>query len=307
MAKKEKYVKWIYHPADNLYVGTRPFEVKDILEPGYYELSLHEYTGDPIATALKQKTDRLCSFNNGPVNTVMKEIETFWNGDQAYKDLGMTHKRSILLHGAPGCGKTGIVSSVIAAVVKRQGIAIKINNIRQFAGAIPYFREIQPDSPIVAVVEDIESQIERMETKWLEILDGASSIGGNVLYLSTTNNLASIPERIRCRPSRIDTLIKINHPDAKQRAEYVEFILQNVNIRFATKSYMAALVEASAEFSLADLKELVVSTYVYKKTIEEAVERIKSSKVIEKTDDEDSDDEDSDDESDDYDDEDDDQ
>lgn len=290
MAKKEKYIKWIYHPTDDTYVGTKPFEIKERLEPGYYQLSLHAYTGDPIATALKQKSDRLCNFNHGPVNAVMKEIETFWDGDQAYKDLGMTHKRSIILHGTPGCGKTGIVSSVIAAVVKRNGIAVKIEDIRTFASAMPYFRDIQPDTPIVAVTEDIESHIQRNEVRWLEILDGASSIGGNVLYLSTTNNLGQIPERIRCRPSRIDTLIKIDLPDSKQRLEYVRFILENVSPKFATVQYMEALVTASAEFSLADLKELVVSTYVYKKTIEEAATRIKSSKVIEFDEDENEDD-----------------
>lgn len=289
MAKE--FSSWLKDESTKVCVGTRPFVEIPALEPGYYDLSYNRMSGAPVVTPIEQKKDSHCFFQSGPLDNVLSEIGAFWSGDEAYKELGMTHKRSILLYGPPGCGKTGILTSVIADVVKRNGIAITFNTINVFHQAIPLFRQIQPDTPVVVVTEDVENKIAYDEPLFLEVLDGSSSIGGNVLYLSTTNNLNAIPERIRCRPSRMDTLIEIGAPCKEQRAEYVEFILGK--IKGASKPYKAEIVEKSDGFSLADLKELIVSTYVYKKTVADSVERIGSVKCNlsdKKGDDEDDDD-----------------
>lgn len=274
----DNFSVWLHDKTSKTYEGHRPFEVKQKIEPGYYDLNIQRFTGAPIATAIQQKEDRVCHFSSGPLVGILKEIETFWGGDEAYKELGITHKRSVLLYGPPGCGKTGIITSVIANIVNRNGIAVRISNVRDFAKAIQLFRQIEPDTPIVAITEDIEEQISYDETYFLEVLDGSSSIGGNVLYLSTTNKLEEIPERIRCRPSRMDTLIEVSYPSINQRTEYIEFMVGH--IKGATKFYKTQLAEQSNEFSLADLKELIVSTYVYKKTVADAVKIISAAKGI---------------------------
>ncbi len=281
------YSTWLYNESTQEYMGSTPIVEKSQLEAGYYDLYENEYTGNPIAARIAQKPDALCDFSKGPSSMIMKEIESFWKGDSQYKLLGMTHKRSILLYGPPGCGKTGIISTVIKDIVSKNGIAVQVGNLNKFRIGLSLFRQIQPDTPVVAIMEDIESFATRQELVLLELLDGATSVGGNVLYLSTTNNLDQIPERIRCRPSRVDTLIKIDAPCREHRNEYIDFVLVNTK---AEKNYRRDLLDASEGFSLADLKELIVSTFIYKKTVLEAAEILKATKhlvPVEKNDDDD--------------------
>lgn len=249
---------WIY--SEETYRASTPYCKKDLLDPGYFRFSFNY--GQAAAHEIKLKTDRHCDFNNGPAEVILNEIKSFWKQDGAYRDLGLAHKRSILMYGPPGCGKSGIVLSVIKQLVEMNGVAVSVDNIHHFKSALKVFRQIQPKTPIVAVIEDIDEQVNAYETQFLELFDGASSIGEDILFLSTTNKLEDIPERIRCRPSRIDTLIEIKYPSDEQRAEYVNFLTQNTNMG---KSIKSEIVSLSEEFSLADIKELVVSVYVYNK------------------------------------------
>lgn len=138
------------------------------------------------------------------------------------------------------------------------------------------FRQIQGQDSVVAVLEDIEHYVEDgYEEELLELLDGASSVGGGILYLATTNKLEKIPKRIRCRPSRVDTLIEIPYPKEKQRKEYVEFLLGNAKLGF---DLVDEIVEKSNDMSLADLKEIVISCYIYRKSVSETIERLRESK-----------------------------
>jgi len=150
-----------------------------------------------------------------------------------------------------------------------------MDNISHFTSVLKVLRQIQPTTPIVAIIEDIDDQISRDEVHFLELFDGASTIGENILFVSTTNKLEDIPERIRCRPSRIDTLIEIGYPVEKQRSEYIDFLLENVSVPSKIKK---DLVKHSENFSLADIKELVISTYVYKKNVADAAKLISGAK-----------------------------
>ncbi len=290
----EKFASWICDETNEVYEGRRPYAQKANLESGYYDLSQDYYTKAPILKKIPLKNDKLCSFSTGPLSSIIREVEKFWKCDNKYLELGMTHKRSIMLYGPPGCGKTGIIQSVIDAVIARNGVAFRLNNVEMFIKVFPKFREIEPKTPIVAIIEDIENQLSIYEIQFLELLDGSSSVGGNVLYLSTTNNLEEIPERIRCRPSRVDTLIEVGRPSKEQRLEYIKFVLENVP---CTKDdYINSILELTDDFTLADVKEIIISTYVYEKTVNEAVDRVRSAKepLVDPTKDKDDDSEDDD-------------
>lgn len=265
------FTNWI-HSGETFSASTE-FVKKAKLDPGYYYFRSNY--GSHTATTIPLKEDRHCSFNNGPANKIMAEIKKFWSGNKAYEALGVSHKRSILLYGPPGCGKSGIITTVIRDLTQEmKGVAVKMDNISHFTSVLKVLRQIQPKTPIVAVIEDIDNQIRNEEVAFLELFDGASTIGQNILFLSTTNNLEKIPERIRCRPSRIDTLLKIDYPDEKQRKEYIEFLLSGVESNLKVSD----LVMCSKDFSLADIKELVISTFVYGKCPSDAAQLISGAK-----------------------------
>lgn len=269
---------WSFDPTRNVYTGT--FEVADNLPSGLYKIEKDGYNR-PEAQRLELRDDTIITFEHGPLPLVMAEISKFWTSAAHYKRLGVSHKRGILLYGPPGCGKTGIISSVIENAIANNGIVFQIDDIYDFQDSILLARQIEKGRPITAIIEDIERIVEKDEKDeetLLEVMDGASSVGNGTLFVATTNNLDLVPARVRCRPSRIDTLIEIGFPNKEQRYEYLSFLLEDENglmpdnvHRGRTKQW----AEKTDNFSLAMLKELVIGVQVYNKPLEQAITILK--------------------------------
>jgi AAA family ATPase len=205
---------------------------------------------------------------------VLKEIEEFWNNQDSYKTLGITHKRGILLYGPPGCGKSGILNAIINVAIQSNGIVIELTDlVDHYADAIPWLRQIEADRLVVTIIEDIDDLANQYEEDLLEIMDGHTSLGCGMLYIATTNDLEKVPDRIRNRPSRIDTLIEVPPPDFALRLEYLSKLLGKiVNL---PETQLEEYATKTDGMSLADLKELVISLTVYKKDFDTTIARLR--------------------------------
>ena len=269
-----KFDRWKYSPALKLYTGDVPGEEVDSLPPGVYKLGT-DYYDRPTAQIIDRKKERLCDFEHGALPLVMSEIRKFWHAGGLYDKLGMTHKRGILLYGPPGCGKTSIAMAAVEEVAREGGIAVvtKPNELQQ---AMSGFRMIQPNTKVVVLLEDLDHYMPRQETMMLEMLDGVSTVGGNALYLYTTNNLSEIPERLRCRPSRIDTLIEVSTPVLEHRLEYAKHAANGL----LDDQIAWEIAEATDGLSMADITEVVLSVVVYEKTVAETINRLRGSKAL---------------------------
>lgn len=270
--RKHKYTNWSYDPAQDRYHGC--FEIAGHLPAGMYSVSTDSFN-NPVAYRDELKEEQSYVFASGPMKEAMAEVGSFWDSAGHYKKLGVPHKRGILLHGPPGCGKTMIVFGIIKKAIADGGIVIQMDPpISELSDALPLMRQIEVDRPITVLLEDLERFChEGQEEMLLEMLDGASSLGHGILYLATTNHTDKIPERVRSRPSRIDTLIEVPLPSPQQRMEYLKFLCRGDYM--PDSATLDELVRLSQGFSLASLKELVLSLVVYRRPLDVTIARLR--------------------------------
>lgn len=258
---------------DQSYTGSPSITYHRQLPGGLYDVR-QNIRNDPVMTRVEVKDEQLHVFQYGPMKPVMVEISSFWDRASHFRRLGVVHKRGILLHGPAGCGKTGIIQSVVKDVIEiRQGVAVRITSPQVFREVAPAFRQIESERPLLGIIEDIDAMLPYAEEELLEMLDGSTMLGHGILFLCTTNKLKEIPIRIRCRQSRIDTLLEVPLPDEKQRYEYLRFICKG---EFHRKP--AELMKWAAQskgLSLASVKELVIATVVFEKPLRETLARLK--------------------------------
>lgn len=251
------FTSWSYDDADKSYVGRNASVAA--LPPGMYELDTD--CERPSAKARELRADLIYHFASGVMNAVLAEVEAFRAGAAEYARLGITHKRGILLHGAPGCGKTTIALAIARHTVDNGGIVLVPDRdyLHSFAKAFPWLRQIEAQRPATVLLEDVDRLCTGREEDLLGLLDGATSFGGDLLFVATTNSLDDVPDRVKGRPSRIDTVIEVPQPDRELRREYLTRLLGDRSASLPVAEWAAR----TDGWSIADLKGLVVSVVVF--------------------------------------------
>lgn len=215
-------------------------------------------------------TDRLLRLPDSRSDDVITEIEKFWPLKERFQKFGFTHKRGILLWGPPGSGKTATISFIIKQMVEKGDIVVIGNGSPDnTAVALAKLREIEPERPLIVVMEDIDTIIDDYgESEVLSLLDGESSID-NVVFLATTNYPENLDGRVVNRPSRFDRIVKIGMPNAQARKMYLES--RGIDAEIDIDAWVAA----TDGFSIAHLKELIVGVCCYGNSFKSEVDRLR--------------------------------
>ena len=186
--EKVSYTQWLkrgtstFIPTDNARTVTE-------IEAGVYNL---RYTDNVGFYLYKKdlKLDELCNLKSKEGKEVMKSIRQFWSRRDKFKEYGYVYKRGILLYGPPGSGKTSIINLLCRELIeKKNGVVFILNTARDLRVYRDYiseiFRVIEPDRPIITIIEDIDGlcQHEETETTLINILDGIEQLE-NVVYLA---------------------------------------------------------------------------------------------------------------------------
>jgi len=243
---------------------------------GVYEIGWNGNMG--VFTLRKQpfKTDELYHLPSPEITDILKDIENFWNRIDKYKEYNFVHKRGILMYGEPGCGKSGIIQLISQDLIKRDGIVINVKDeqdVDNFTQFIPTFRKIEPNRPLVVLLEDIDSIAgeDRFQTaRLLNILDGVKQIE-SVVYIATTNYPEKLEERITNRPSRFDRRYKVELPNEDIRRAYIRHKLNDEDI---SNIDIEEWVKKTDGMSLSHLKEVVISVIVMGRTFEETINNL---------------------------------
>lgn len=241
------------------------------LEPGLYDIII-DPSGQLFFQRIELRTEGVLVLPDTNSQKVVSEIQSFWEKEKIFKNFKLTHKRGIILYGPPGSGKSCTIQLVIKDVIARGGIAVNFTYPDFFITGMRVMRAIQPTTPVVVILEDIEAILMKNgESRILNILDGAEAIE-HVVYLASTNYPEILGERIINRPSRFDKRFKIDQPIAEARKIYLDFIAKDVKID------VEKWVKDTEGFSFAHLKELFITTQLLGDDYDIALKTLKEMK-----------------------------
>lgn len=245
----------------------------DILTPGVYEIDSSPQAG-LYFEKIPVKTEGLVRFPDTNSDKVVAEIQKFWEREAIFREYAITYKRGIMLYGPPGSGKSCTVQLIMQDVVRREGVVIKFGDPYLFTDGMRVLRQIQPSTPVVVIMEDIDSTLEMYnESEILNILDGVNHMD-KVVFLATTNYPDKLGHRVMNRPSRFDKRFRIGFPSAASRRVFFEHIIGKENI-LKLKLDLDQWVKDTDEFSIAHLKELFVAVVILGDEYDESIDTLR--------------------------------
>jgi len=261
---------WATTPDKSTWYGTS--DVEELLESGLFRCAHSDKIGYYLQKIIIA-TDELYNLPDMVCGDVISEIREFWM-DETRNELekrGYLYKRGILMFGEPGSGKTSTIQQLIKILIEDyDGIAMFATQPHILTGCLQMLRRIEKDRPIVVIMEDFETLTEhgQHENEWLAILDGESQID-NVVFLATTNYPEKLDKRFKDRPSRFDLVTEVPMPSAKARAAYIKIKEPDM-----AAEEIAEWVEKTENYSVAHLKEVIISVKVWKRTLQAALDRL---------------------------------
>lgn len=246
---------------------------------GLYEMKWNSPLQTWVIAKQDLNIDELYELPSPEIESILNDIKIFWRKRETYRKYNFVHKRGILLYGDPGCGKSGIIQLCVKNLIEDEnGIVINIKedeDFKAFIDFVPTIRTIEPDRPLIVILEDIDSlagEDRYSTTKLLNILDGVKQIE-NVVYIATTNYPEKLQERITNRPSRFDRRYEVQMPSREIREAYIKNKLSKEDLK---KIDMEVWLDSSEDMSLSHLKELVISVIVMGKDFEESLTSLNS-------------------------------
>lgn len=269
---KHKFIYWIQR--GKVYIPSQEIQLVNKVTPGLYSI---EYS-DEIGIHLRRQeicSDDVIELPIEALDKIYDDIVKFWDRESSFLKYNLTYKRGILLHGQPGCGKTYVIKLITNYLIKKkQGLVFRIatgNDLEEFDEFVKtILREIEPNTPIVVTIEDIDGFVtgaKSNEQLLLNILDGITQTH-NVVYIATTNYPEQLKDRITNRPSRFDRVYEIGLPTAIIRKVYIENVLHEEDLKIID---LKEWIKKSKGLTLAHLRELVVSVIIMGNPLDETI------------------------------------
>lgn len=263
----ENYSMWIFDGKE--YTPSLKLKIKKTLPKGIYKIDYEE--GKYYIGQIKNNTDEIYKLSNKIVNTILTEIDDFWNKKDLYEKHHILHKRGLLLEGPAGNSKTSTINLIIENILNNDGLIFIVRSLREFnllCDFLPIFRQIESNRNVITIIEDIDQLIDMgggFDINILDFLDGKNSINHH-LVIMTSNNTTRLSEAL-LRPSRIDVRFILELPDKQTRYEYLE--KKGIN-----KDKLNEYAEKTDGMTFAQLKELFISTEILNKDIDTAINKI---------------------------------
>lgn len=242
------------------------------LTPGVYTIHFDPNSGIFWFQDFNAVSDTILELDSPEYKQITNEMAYFLRPEtkKKFNDMGYIYKRSALLHGEPGTGKTCIVNRISRDVVKQDGIVLYVTNVALLKMAFDVLSDLQPETLTLAVFEEFDDIARSNESQLLTLLDGEVQ-KENVMYLATTNYLERVPKRLY-RPGRFSSVIKVNFPNAIARQQYFTSKLD------ADFEHMKPFVEKTNGCSIDELKEVIQSVIILGNDLDDTLNRLKTTR-----------------------------
>jgi transitional endoplasmic reticulum ATPase len=205
--------------------------------------------------------------------------------DDLFQQAGVRAPKGVLLHGAPGVGKT-LLAKALAGETEANFIAIKGPQLLSMwigeseRGVREVFRKARQAAPCIIFFDEIDAlaprrggggggQVaERVVAQLLTELDGIEDLKG-VVVLAATNRIDRLDPAL-LRPGRLEFHIQLPAPDAAARRAILQVHMKRMPLGKDVK--IEALVQSTEGLVGADLEGLCrqAALFAIRETIEPA-------------------------------------
>jgi hypothetical protein len=251
--------------------GNTYFPVSNVVSavpPGAYKCCCNDQ--GPYLEKMTIRIDDLLNLPDSATEILLAEFSQFWKLKNHFDGRGFTFKRGMLMWGPPGSGKTSAVWQMTQRLVRDlEGAVLFVENPQTVIWCINVLRRIEPNRPIITVMEDIDAIIaQHGEHALLALLDGEFQTD-NVVHIATTNYPQYLDRRFVDRPSRFDTILEIGMPSSAARKVYFQAKESSLG-----EDELERWVSRTDGYSVAHLREVIIAIKCFGQNEDDVFERL---------------------------------
>jgi len=161
---------------------------------------------------------------------------------------GQHLKRGVLLHGAPGTGKTHTLRYLMSRLPDATVVMLSGNALQFIAPAVSIARALQP---ALVIVEDVDLIAESrgmhpgQHPLLFQLLNEIDGLGddADVTFLLTTNRADLLEPALAQRPGRVDQAVELPLPDAEGRRRLLALYRGNLDLELVDVDPIVAKTE----------------------------------------------------------------
>jgi hypothetical protein len=190
----------------------------------------------------------------GLLERVERQSVGFAKHAERLRAAGRHLKRGMLLHGAPGTGKTFTAMYLAGRMSDRTVLLVTGRGIGLLEPACAMARLLQPATIILEDVDLIAEERTQRDVgcspllfELLNQMDGLAD-DADILFVLTTNRPDLLEPALAARPGRIDQAIEVPVPDAECRSRLFELYGKGLKVSAALEPYVERTAGASAAF-----------------------------------------------------------
>jgi hypothetical protein len=195
----------------------------------------------------------------GVLDAIERHVVLAADRSARLRAAGQHVKRGLLLHGAPGTGKTHTVRYLMSRLTASTIVVMSGPSLMMIAEATALARRLQPS---VVVVEDVDliaqdrSFAPTGHPLLFQLLNEMDGIGADVdvTFVLTTNRVEVLEHALADRPGRIDLAVEIPRPDATARERLLRLYARKVPLDLPDP---AGLLAATEGVTASFIRELV--------------------------------------------------
>ena len=214
---------------------------------------------------------------------VESQISAFLKNRKSYAQNGLPYKRSLLLYGEAGTGKSTFINHTCKTLIENyNALVIKIDNFGRLKGFNQYLAsecDVIKDRLKVLVIEDVEKFRDEYALSELTNLLNRKELSHNTLMLMTSTLPQAIPDKLVQSSTHINNLTGVFNKDFKRgflKNWYNFLVNESLSDEEQRKPWY---LEVKGNLAPAYLKDLFLSSLLNERSFQEGWEDMKTRKA----------------------------